>query len=183
MAYNFNSLKQAVKETEEWLRKEFTGIRTGRANPALLDMVKVEAYGAQMPINQLANISVEDPRVLRIAVWDNTQTKAIEKGILASNLGVSAAVDEKGIRVIFPELTSDRRASFIKLAKQKLEEAKIKVRNDREKIIKDIENKNKEGSVSDDDKFRLKNELQKIVDDCHKVLDDLFSKKEKEISE
>ncbi len=183
MAYNFNSLKLSVKETEDWLKREFTGIRTGRANPALLDVVKVDAYGQQMTINQLANISIEDSRVLRIAVWDGTQTKAIEKGILSSNLGVSAAVDDKGIRVIFPELTSDRRQSFVKLAKQKLEEAKIRVRNDREKVVKDIDARNKSGEVSDDDKFRLKNELQKILDDAGKVLEDLFSKKEKEISE
>ena len=182
MAYNFLQFKQNTKDLENWLKKEFAGIRTGRATPAILDTVKVEAYGSQMNISQLANISLEDARTIRITPWDLSQAKSIEKGIISSNLGLSAVSDDKGIRVIFPELTSERRGSLIKVAKQKLEDAKITLRTEREKVLKDIESQEKAGKFSEDDKFRLKNELQKMVDDVGKTLDEIFAKKEKEIS-
>ena len=182
MAYNFLPFKQNTKDLENWLKKEFAGIRTGRATPAILDTVKVEAYGSQMNISQLANISLEDARTIRITPWDLSQTKSIEKGIVSSNLGLSAVSDDNGIRVIFPELTSERRSALIKVAKQKLEDAKITLRTEREKVLKDIESQEKAGKFSEDDKFRLKNELQKMVDDVGKTLDEIFAKKEKEIS-
>ncbi len=183
MQYNFTEIKKNVKETEEWLKKEFSSVRTGRASPAILDGVKVEAYGNDMPISQVANISVEDARMLRISPWDNSVTKSIEKAILVSDLGLSVTVDDKGLRVVFPDLTSDRRQSLVKVAKQKLEDARIKLRGDREKVLKDIDKKEKEGGMSEDEKFRFKTELQKILDDSTKVLEDAFTKKEKEILE
>lgn len=183
MAYNFSNFKQELKNAEEWLKKELSSIRTGRANLSILDSVKVEAYGSFMPINQVANMSIEDPRVLRITPWDNSVTKAVEKAITTSDLGVSVVVDDKGLRVIFPELTGERRQSFVKLAKQKLEDTKITIRNEREKVLKDVDSKEKEGSISEDEKFRLKTELQKMIDDVHKILEEMFVKKEKEISE
>lgn len=183
MTYNFLPLKKSLKDVEDWLKREFGTIRTGRATPAILDGVKVEAYGSDMPITQLANISVEDARMIRITPWDMSQIKAIEKGITTSDLGLSVAVDEKGIRVVFPELTSDRRLSLIKVAKQKLEDARVTLRTEREKVIKDIESKEKEGGMSEDEKFRLKNELQKMLDDVGRLLEAAFAKKEKEISE
>jgi ribosome recycling factor len=183
MTYNFVSLKQSIKEVEEWLRREFATIRTGRATPVILDGVRVEAYGADMAIMELANIAMEDARMIRITPWDMSQIKAIEKGITASDLGLSVAVDDKGIRVIFPELTSERRIGLIKIAKQKLEDARVTLRTERERVIKDIEKQEKDGSISEDDKFRLKTELQKILDDTNRVLDEIFVKKEKEISE
>lgn len=183
MSYNFTPLKQSVKDIEEWLKKEFSTIRTGRATPAILDGVRVEAYGSDMSIVELANISVEDARMIRITPWDMSQVKAIEKGITTSDLGLSVAVDDKGIRVMFPELTSDRRTSLIKVAKQKLEDARITLRTERERIIKDLEKQEKESVISEDEKFRLKTELQKVLDDTNRVLDGLFVKKEKEITE
>ena len=183
MAYNFTSLKQETKNIEDWLRREFTTIRTGRATPAILDGVRVEAYGADMSIVELANVSVEDARMIRVTPWDMSIVKAIEKGITASDLGLSLAVDDKGIRITFPELTSDRRTSLIKIAKQKLEDARVTLRTERERVIKDIEKQEKEGSISEDEKFRLKAELQKMLDDTNRVLDEIFVKKEKEISE
>lgn len=181
MAYNFSNFKQSVADLQDWLKREFSSIRTGRATPAILDGVSVEAYGAQMPINQLANMSVEDARTIRIAPWDNTQTKAVEKAIVDSGLGLSVVVDGAGLRVIFPELTADRRTSLLKIAKQKLEDARVTLRGEREKTIKDIETQEKGGTISEDEKFRLKTELQKMVDDTGKALDELYSKKEKEI--
>jgi len=183
MAYNFSSFKQNATEVSEWLKREYSTIRTGRATPAILDSVRVDAYGAQMPINQLANISVEDARMMRVSPWDNTQTKAIEKAIVASDLGLSVTVDGAGLRISFPELTADRRTTLMKIAKQKLEDAKITIRTEREKVIKDVEAQEKAGTLSEDDKFRIKTELQKMVDDAGKTLDEIFDKKEKEISE
>ncbi len=183
MAYNLPQFKQGLKDVEEWLKKEFTGVRTGRATPAILDGVKVEAYGTEMPINQVANISVEDARMLRITPWDASQVKTIEKAILISDLGLSVSNDDKGLRVNFPELTSDRRAALIKIAKQKLEDARVTVRTEREKAIKDIDSQEKEKKISEDEKFRMKADLQKVLDDVNNTLDELFAKKEKEITE
>ncbi len=183
MAYNFSGFKNNIKELEEWLKREFSTIRTGRATPAILDGVKVEAYGSDMAISSLANVSVEDARMIRITPWDMSQVKAIEKGIAESDLGLSIAVDDKGIRVTFPELTSDRRTALVKVAKQKLEDARITLRTEREKVLKDVEAQEKAGSMSEDEKFRVKAELQKMVDETGATLEQFFNKKEKEISE
>ncbi len=183
MAYNFTEFKNKLKDTEDWLKKEFSGIRTGRATPAILDGISVEAYGSMMPISQVANISVEDARMLRIAPWDASVTKSIEKAIQVSDLGLSATVDDKGLRVIFPDLTSERRLSLVKIAKQKQEDAKVTVRGERERVLKDIDAKEKTKEISEDEKFRLKTELQKFLDDANRELEAIFEKKEKEISE
>lgn len=183
MAYNTAQFKVSLKDIEEWLKKEFSTIRTGRATPSILDGVKVEAYGTDMPINQVANIGVEDARVLRITPWDMSQVKSIEKAIIISDLGLSVSVDDKGLRVNFPDLTSDRRTALVKIAKQKLEDARVTLRNEREKAIKDIDAQEKEKKISEDEKFRMKADLQKAIDDANRVLDELFAKKEKEISE
>lgn len=183
MPYNFIDIKKSLKDVEEWLKREFTTIRTGRATPAILDGVKVEAYGSDMPITQLANISVEDARTIRITPWDMSQIKPIEKGITTSDLGLSVSVDDKGLRVIFPELTSERRTSLIKVAKQKLEDARVSLRAEREKVIKYLDAENKNGDISEDEKFRLKADLQKMLDDSNRALDEIFVKKEKEIGE
>jgi ribosome recycling factor len=183
MAYNFNQLKEEIKKTETWLQHELGSIRTGRAAPAVLDSVRVDAYGSEVPINQVASISVEDARMIRITPWNMSQAKAVEKGIQLANLGLSVTVDDKGLRVVFPELTAERREMFVKLAKQKLEEARVGVRSEREKTLKDIEKKEKDGEISEDEKFRLKTELQKIVDDAGRILEEMFEKKNKEISQ
>lgn len=164
--------------TVEWLKKEYTGIRTGRAMPSILDRVSVISYGSPMSINQLATVSVEDPKTLRLTVWDKNAIKDIDKAIRESNLGLSVTVDGVGLRVSFPELTSDRRAMLSKVAKEKLEEARVAVRTEREKTL------NKAGKdLSEDEKFRLKTDLQKLVDDINKKLEELAAKKEKEILE
>jgi ribosome recycling factor len=181
MAYDFSQLKTRIKDTEEWLKKELTGIRTGRANMAVLDTIQVEMYGSYMPVNQLANISLEDVRTLRIAPWDNTASKAIEKAINNSNLGLSTAVDDKGIRLFFPELTGERRAMLVKVAKEKMEDARVALRKERESAWSDVQIKEKEGIISEDDKFRAKDEMQKYIDEGNNNLETLFVKKEQEI--
>ena len=183
MAYNFSQFKQGTLDLQEWLKREFSTIRTGRASPAILDGISVDAYGAQMPINQVANISVEDARMIRISPWDHTLTKAVEKSIIDSGLGLSVTVDGSGLRVIFPELTADRRTALLKIAKQKLEDARVTLRGEREKVLKDVDAQEKAGTMSEDEKFRTKAELQKMVDEISNALDAIYVKKEKEISE
>ncbi len=181
MAYDFNSFKKQLQGVEEWIKKEFSQIRTGLASPNILDGVKVEVYGAISGIKELASIVIEGPRTLRISPWDKNQTKDIEKAINVANLGLSVVVDDAGLRINFPELTSDRRKDIAKLAKDKLEEAKKQVRGHRDVVIKDLQNKEKEGGYGKDEIFRLKNEVQKIVDEANKKLDEHYVKKEKEV--
>lgn len=182
MAYNFSVLKQKVKDTEEWLKKEFGGVRTGRANPIILDTIMVESYGSKMPINQVANISGEDARTLRISPWDSALVKEIEKAITKADIGVSVSTDESGLRVSFPELTSESRAQLVKVAKEKYEQARIALRTEREAVWNDIQKQEKESLMSEDDKFRAKEEMQKIIDGGNSALETLFEKKRKEIS-
>lgn len=182
MGYDFKMLKEKIKGSEEWLKKEYTGLRTGIASPTILDSILVEVYGSRMPINQVANIGIEDARVIRITPWDKEQSKAIEKAITVANLGVSVGIDDKGVRIFFPELTMDRRFLLIKTAKAKLEDAKINVRSYRDDTWSEIEAKEKEGGMGEDDKFRYKKEMQKIVDDGNVSLENLFIKKEKEVN-
>jgi len=179
--YDFKELQQNLAEVQEWLRKEYLGLRTGRATPTLLDSIQVESYGARMPISQTASISVEDARTLRIAPWDASQVKEIEKAITNANLGVGVSSDEKGIRVSFPELTSERRMSLIKIAKDKLEDARKSIRGAREEAWSDIQTQEKDGDMSEDEKFRAKDELQKLIDAANEGLEELFTKKEAEV--
>jgi len=182
MAYDFKMLKEKTNHTLEWMRKEFSSIRTGRASLSVLDAVSVESYGAKMGIQQLASVSAEDAKTLRISPFDPTQIKNIEKAIVQSNLGLSVAVDDKGLRVIFPELTAERRQSYLKVAKEKLEEARKKIRSVRDEVWRDIQEKEKSGVLREDEKFRSKDDMQKVVDDISKKLDEQYSRKEKEIS-
>ncbi len=181
MAYNFAPFKQSIKDLEEWLKKEFSSIRTGRATPAILDGVFVESYGTRAPIAAVGSVSIEGARSLRIAPWDMSQAKAIEKAIVVSNLGLSVSVDDKGLRVTFPELTTESRNTFVKMSKQKLEDSRVTLRAERDKVWNDIQAKEKEGGMGEDEKFRLKNEMQKIVDETNQKLEALAEAKEKEI--
>ena len=182
MMYDFTKLKNKVRETEDWMKKEYQGIRTGMASPQLLDGIQVESYGQRMPLNQVGSVSIADPKSLLVTPWDASQVKAVEKAITVANLGVSLKTDEKGVRVFFPELTSERREMLLKLAKEKMEQAKITLRTVRDEIIKDIDMKEKEGGMGEDDKFRFKAEMQKLVDGGNHALEEIFVKKEKEIT-
>jgi ribosome recycling factor len=183
MAYNFNNFKQGAEGALEWLRKEYSGLRTGKAAPAILDTVLVDAYGSKMPINQVANVNLEGPQSIRIVPWDASVSKSIESAIQQSNLGLSVSIDDKGLRVNFPSLTSERRTELAKVAKQKLEEARIRVRTEREKVHSDVDRQEKASEMGKDDAFRAKQDLQKLVDETNKKLEDLYDKKEKEILE
>ncbi len=182
MSYNFSKLNEKAKEVHEWLGKELGGLRSGRATPAVLDAVLVESYGSKMPIKHVATIALEDARSLRIVPFDTAVSKEIEKAITQANLGLSVSVDDSGVRVSFPELTSERRVALMKVAKEKLEAARIHMRQIRDEIIKDIEAKEKEGGMGEDEKFRLKKELDKMSEAENKKLQDAFDRKEREIT-
>lgn len=182
MPYDFSKFDAKLKDAREWLAKEYRTLRTGRATPAILDGVSVSAYGSNLPLKQVANVGIEDARTLRVTAWDASVTKDIERAISAANLGLGLNADSSGIRVIFPELTAERREQLIKIAKQKLEEARTTVRIARDEVWKEIQEKVREGELTEDDKFSMKDELQKKVDKLNEDLEKAFASKEKEMS-
>ncbi len=182
MAYDFSSCDTKVLAAKEWLTREYQGLRTGRANPALLDSVQVSAYGSLTPLKQIGSITVEDARTLRVVPWDASLVKEVEKAITAADFGGGVGGDATGVRVTFPELTSERRAEFVKIAKAKLEEARIAVRSARDETRCDILAKEKNGEMPEDEKFAASDELQKKVDAINNILESMFDAKEEEIT-
>lgn len=181
MAYDLNPFKKQLTGAEEWLKKEFTQIRTGQASPSILDSVRVEVFGAPMALKEVATVMIEGARTLRVSPWDKAQVKEIEKAITQANLGLSIVVDAEGVRVNFPELTTDRRKDFATAAKAKMEEGKKQVRGHRDTIVRDLQAKEKAGGYGKDEIFRMTKEVQKIVDETNKKLEDAYARKEKEI--
>jgi ribosome recycling factor len=182
MAYDFSTVKNNIKETEEWLARELSAVRTGRATPSILDGVKPEVYGTRSPLRDLGSVSVEDARTLRVIPWDKSVMKAIEKGITDANLGVGVSTDDQGIRVTFPELSSERRTQLLKLAGDKTEQAKVTLRGHRTDAIKALDAAEKEGGMGKDEVARLKVELQKLIDAGNEALVANLKKKETEIA-
>ncbi len=176
-------ITKKLDEVMNWLQKEYVGIRTGQANPGLLDSVRVESYGTVVPLQQVGSISIEDARTLRVSVWDSSQVKTVEKAMQEADLGVSVSADSAGLRVIFPELTSERRAQLMKLAKNKLEDARISVKAVRDEAMKELERQFKATEISEDDKFTQKEKIQKSVEDTNLKLESLFVRKEKELQQ
>ena len=174
-------MKQKFKEVIDWLVKEYAGIRTGQASPAILDSIRVESYGTLMSLQQVGSISIEDMRTLRVVPWDASQVVAIEKVVRDADLGVSVVTDSSGLRVIFPELTSERRVQLLKLAKSKLEDARISVRSIRDDEMKEIERQFKANEIGEDDKFTYKEAVQKAVEETNNDLESLFVNKEREL--
>ncbi|MCB9805604.1 ribosome recycling factor [Candidatus Nomurabacteria bacterium] len=181
MKHNINDFKRGLSDIEEWLKKEMSGIRTGRATINLLDSVMVESYGTKSPINQNATINIEDPKTIRIVPWDKSLIQAIEKSITVADLGISTSVDGEGLRVIFPNLTTETREKLVKQAKGKMEEAKISTRNERNKIMKEIDEDKKDGGLPEDDMKRAKDEVESLIKKSHDAFEDLLKKKEQEI--
>ena len=182
MAYDFSTFDEKATGAKQWLQHEYQNLRTGRANPALLDGIQVSAYGTATPLKQIGNVTVEDARTLRVIPWDAALVKEVEKAITAADLGVGDGSDATGVRVTFPELTSERREEIVKVAKGKLEDARRTVKQAREEVWNDIQDKEKDGELSEDEKFHNKDELQKKVDAIHEELEKLFDAKEAEIT-
>ncbi len=181
MIYDFKGFKKKVADSAEHLGKELSSIHTGRASIALLDMVSVESYGSRMPISHVATVSNEDARTLRIVPYDKANGKEIEKAINEANLGISVSTDDAGLRIFFPPLTTERRIAFTKIVREKVEEARVGVRNDREKTKNDIIAEERDGSLSEDEKTLSLENLQKLVTDANNSLEAMGEKKEKEI--
>lgn len=181
MNYDFTKFKKTIAGTEEWLKKELQQIRTGQATPAILDAVKVEVYGAPMAMKEVASVTIEGARTLRIVPWDMSNVKSIEKSITVANLGLSVSTDDQGLRVNFPELTAEIRTQVAKIAKDKMEEGKKQLRQHRDEVVKDLNAKEKSGGYGKDDIFRFQKDMQKMVDEANKKLEEIYSKKEKEM--
>lgn len=175
--YDLTPLKNERKQAAEWLAREYSQIHTGRAAPALLDGVHVEAYGMTQPLKNTASISIEDPKTLRVLPWDKNLIKDIERALHAANLGFSIAVDDAGIRVIIPSLTGETREKLVKIAKERLEDARITVRKARESIL----GKLKDMDLPEDMHKRARDEVQEIIDEANADLEKIFKQKESEI--
>ena len=178
-----SELRQKMNLSVETLKREFMKIRTGRASTALLDGIKVNCYDTQMPLDQVASLSVPESRLITIKPWDQSIIGEIEKGILKSELGLTPMNDGKLIRISIPPLTEERRKELAKLAKKMAEENKISIRNHRREaneLLKELKN---EKEISEDEMHKSQDEVQKITDEFVKKIDETYAEKEKEIIE
>jgi len=178
---DFKQFTTELDAIAQWLKKEYQSIRTGMASPAVLDGVKVDAYGAQTPINQVASISIEGAKSLLIGPYDGSLVKHIEKSIIDANLGVSVVGTDTGVRVSFPDLTAERRDMLGKLAKQKLEDARVSVRQERDKVWNEIQSKEKDGEITEDERYSLKEQMEEQVKQFNSSLDEILKNKQEEI--
>jgi ribosome recycling factor len=176
-------LNTEMEKSLDSLKREFSKVRTGRASISLLDGIKVDYYGTLTPLNQLATLSVPEPRLITIQPWDATVIKEIEKAIQKSDLGLTPVNDGKIIRVSIPPLTEQRRVELVKVAKKMAESCKVSIRNHRRDINEDLKLKKKDKEVSEDEFFKGQKEVQDITDDYIKKCDELTQAKEKEILE
>jgi ribosome recycling factor len=176
-------LKNELKKVEEFLKNELAGLRVGRATPALVENILVDYYNNKIPIKQLASISAPEPRLLIIEPWDKSALGSIEKALLSSSLGLNPVVDKNLIRINIPQLTEERRNDLIKIVSAKLEEAKIKCRNSRDDMMKEISDLFNAKKITEDEKFKLKEKIQNNVIEANKNLESLVEAKEKEIKQ
>lgn len=181
MTYDFSDFKKGAAGAAEHLSKELSAIQTGRASMALLDSISIESYGAWLAISHVATIATEDARTIRVVPWDKTNGKAIEKAINGANLGVSVSTDDSGLRIFFPELTTERRIAFTKIVRDRVEEGRVAVKGEREKTKNAIVTAEREGEMNEDEKTKALEDLQKLVDDANKNLVAIGDKKEKDI--
>ena len=177
------NLQEKMDKTIQVLKHEYASIRAGRANPALLDRIIVEYYGTDTPVNQLANITAPEARVINISPWDSKSIPAIEKAIQKSDLGMNPSNDGKIIRLVVPQLTEERRKDLVKTVKKLAEEAKIAVRNIRRDANDNLKKHKKDGDITEDELKKSEEDTQKITDKFIKEVDKLAELKEKEILE
>jgi ribosome recycling factor len=179
----YEDTRDRMQKALENLEKDFRRMRTGRASVSLLDGIKLDYYGSPTPLNQLATLTVPEPRTIMIQPWDNTIIGEVEKAILKSELGLTPMNDGKLIRINIPPLTEERRRDLVKIIKKNAEEAKVAVRNirrDANEMVKDLK---KDKEISEDEQFRAQDEIQKITDEYIKNIDAVYSNKEKEVLE
>ena len=172
-----------MTKTIEVLKSDFATVRAGRANPSVLDKITVEHYGSSMMINQLASVSVPEPRMLAIQPWDSSALKAIEKAIQQSDLGINPQNDGKVIRLVFPQLTEERRKDLSKQVKKLGEDAKVAIRNIRRDAVDTFKKQQKKSEITEDDLKTLEKDIQDATDKYCKEIDNETAKKEKELME
>ncbi len=178
---DLDDLEKRMSGALDALKKEFQGLRTGRASVNLLDTVQVEAYGSHMPINQVGSVSVPEPRMLTIQVWDKGMVKAVEKAIRTSDLGLNPMSDWQLIRIPLPDLTEERRTELSKVAARYAESGRVAVRNVRRDGMDQLKKMEKDGDLSEDDKRLYESEVQDLTDKYTGMIDELLSAKEKDI--
>ena len=174
-------LKHRMEMTLDVVKKEFSGLRTGRATTSLLDPIMVDAYGSQMPLTQVASVAAPEARMLTVQVWDKGQVKAVEKAIRESSLGLNPAVDGQLLRVPIPALNEERREELKKVAGKYAEDGKVAIRNVRRDGNDQLKKMEKDGDISEDESRQYQDEIQKITDDLVKQIDDALSQKQDEI--
>jgi len=179
--HEINEIKRRMQGASGVLKTELSGLRTGRASAHLLDPVMVEAYGAQMPLNQVATVSVPEPRLISVNVWDRSLVHPVEKAIVNSNLGLSPATEGQTIRLRIPELNEERRKELVKVAHKYAETARVAVRHVRRDAMDVIKKLEKEHKISKDDHDRFSGEIQKATDAGISEIDHMLAAKEKEI--
>lgn len=181
MSYDFKKFKEEKEKITSYLSSEYKSIQTGAASPQVLDLISVDAYGSRMNISHLASINVESSANLLIVPYDKGVSKDIEKAINEANLGISVSTDSTGLRVFFPKPTTESRQKMIKVIRERLEEARVKIRGLREEFKKEIESSCKDGEFGKDEEVRYLEELQEMVSSSNSELENLYSKKEKDI--
>lgn len=181
MTADINELKRRMEGALKSLHTEFGGLRTGRANASLLEHIQVDAYGSMTPLNQVANISIPEPHLLSVQVWDKGNVKSVEKAINAAGLGVNASADGQLVRVPIPPLSQERRVELTKVAKKYAEEAKISIRNVRRDGMESLKGLEKSKEISEDERKKREADIQKATDEMIKKIDDALVVKEKEI--
>ena len=179
--YDAQDLKRRMHGAVESLRHDFGGLRTGRASSSLLEPIQVDAYGANMPISQVASISVPEARMLQISVWDRGLVVAVEKAIRASNLGLNPQTEGQVIRLRMPDLTQERRKELVKVAHQYAEKARVAARNVRRDGMDHLKQLEKAALMSEDDHKKKADEVQKLTDDTIKEIEQVLKSKEQEI--
>jgi ribosome recycling factor len=180
---DMNDLERRMHATHDTLSKELGGLRTGRASTNLLEGIQVEVYGAKMPLNQVASVSVAEARLLNVQVWDANNTKAVEKAIASSGLGLNPQPSGTLIRVPLPGLTEERRVELAKVAAKHAEAARVAVRNIRREGMDSAKKMQKEGKMSEDEQKKNEDKIQKLTDSWIKKIDDSLSAKEAEIKQ
>jgi len=173
--------EEKMSKTLDSVAQQLARLRSGKATPTLLESVKVDYYGSMMPISQIASISTPEPRLLVVHPWDKTAVPAVEKAIMASDLGLNPNSDGTVVRIPIPALTEERRKELVKIARKIGEEGKVGIRNIRREIIEEIKAKQKKSEFTEDDSFHLQEKVQEVTDKFSRKVDELLNTKEKEI--
>ena len=181
MTFAIEEIESKMIKSVEVLKKEFSGLRTGRASVGLLEPIQIDAYGSKVPLSQVSNISVPEPRMLTVQVWDNSLILVVENAIRTSNLGLNPMTEGNLIRLPIPDLTEDRRKEIVKVASKYCEDSKIAIRNIRRDAMDSIKNLEKNKEISKDELFQNSEEIQKTTDKIIDTIDSLFTEKEKDI--